>query len=72
MYFPDDEDFSKPSEICDLPDTPPYYCPVCGEKVDHYYANLENVIVGCDSCVAAYNPYPRSKKHIRRYLRPLE
>ena len=72
MNYPDEEEFSRPSEICDLPDHPPYYCPVCGEKVAYYYANLENEIVGCDNCVAAYNPYPKSKKHIRRYIRLLE
>ena len=72
MNYPDEEDFSRPSEISDLPEIPPFYCPVCGEKVERYFANLEGLIVGCDNCVSGYNPYPRSKNHTRRYLRPLE
>ena len=73
MNYPDEEEaFSRPSEVRDLPENPPWYCPVCGELVDRFYASVEGVIVGCDNCVSAYNPYPRSKNHIRRYLRPLE
>ncbi len=72
MNYPDEEDFSRPSEIIDLPESPPYYCPVCGEEVARFYASTEGLIVGCDNCVASYNPYPRLRKCIRRYLRPLE
>ena len=71
MYNPDNDDieeeeaFSRPSEVSDLPDHPPWYCPVCGELVDMFYASVEGVIVGCDNCVSAYYPYRKAHRRSR-------
>lgn len=29
-----------------------YYCPECGEAVEHYvYVNNDGTIIGCDNCI---------------------
>lgn len=34
-----------------LPESPPVYCPVCGEECETFYKNNHDSIFACENCV---------------------
>lgn len=34
-----------------LPESPPVYCPVCGEECETFYKNNRDSIFACENCV---------------------
>ena len=50
--------------VHDYPDEPMYpvvFCPVCGDECRWIYLNMQEEVVGCDSCLGEMDAYEWSQ-----------